>query len=391
MIFLGARGTTSWQMNELLRFDEMISFNPHLLYKNVAEALSNIESAACVKQLFVDKTEDAVIEFYKARVAYFYGGNVDVADFGDIDEVIRRETNRRVSMKSGNSVADFMHHDHPKPQGPMALYAANYFKSWSSPRFSEFSEMNFINLPRGRRLVPVPAASLRANLRVCYHPEMDLTAAELPLASGGDFSLILILPGKRAEFVAGGLGQLEHKMNLENWNTLMRSLHPVNVDLKLPLFSHRSAIELNDTLAAMGVKDAFNSTADFSGINGGRDLRLSSFQQLTEFVIDEGGHAEVAAAEEEVKKRSLWRLFDFNNGRRKRGKSGRQHEQEDDDDDHDEHFYEIHFNRQFLYVVRHNPTGLLVYIGRYYQPDADHHVGHGAGHGHQHNHHSAGH
>ena len=75
--------------------------------------------------------------------------------------------------------------------------------------------MNFINLPRGRRLVPVPAASLRANLRVCYHPEMDLTAAELPLAGGGgDFSLILILPGKRAEFVAGGLGQLEHKMNL---------------------------------------------------------------------------------------------------------------------------------------------------------------------------------
>ena len=69
-----------------------------------------------------------MIEFYKARVAYFYGGNVDVSDFGDIDEVIRRETNRRVAMKSGNSVADFMHHDHPKPQGPMALYAANYFK-----------------------------------------------------------------------------------------------------------------------------------------------------------------------------------------------------------------------------------------------------------------------
>ena len=130
----------------------------------------------------------------------------------------------------------------------------------------------------------------------------------------------------------------------ENWNSLMRSLHPVNVDLKLPLFSHRSAIELNDTLAAMGVKDAFNSTAaDFSGINGGRDLRLSSFQQLTEFVVDEGGAAEVAAAAEaaEVKKRSLWRLFDFNNGRRKRGKSGRKHEQEDDD-----HFFEIHFNRQ---------------------------------------------
>ena len=160
----------------------------------------------------------------------------------------------------------------------------------------------------------------------------------------------------------------------------MRSLHPVNVDLKLPLFSHRSTIELSDILAAMGVEDAFNSTAaDFSGINGGRDLFLTSFQQLTEFVVD-GGEASEAEVEQEVKKRSLWRLFDFGNSRKKRRKSGRQHRQNDDP------FFEVHFNRQFLYVVRHNPTGLLLYIGRYYKPEGSHH---GDGHGHQH--HGAGH
>jgi serine protease inhibitor len=61
MMFLGARSSTSWQMNELLRFDEMISFNPHLLYKNVTDALAEGNgdngglNSACVKQLFVDK------------------------------------------------------------------------------------------------------------------------------------------------------------------------------------------------------------------------------------------------------------------------------------------------------------------------------------------------
>jgi hypothetical protein len=29
------RSATSWQINELLGLDEMITFNPHLLYKNV--------------------------------------------------------------------------------------------------------------------------------------------------------------------------------------------------------------------------------------------------------------------------------------------------------------------------------------------------------------------
>ena len=72
--------------------------------------------------------EAPLIEFYKARIAYFYGGNVEMADFANIDEVIRRETNRRGTMKTDNAVTDFMHHDHPKPEAPMALYAANYFK-----------------------------------------------------------------------------------------------------------------------------------------------------------------------------------------------------------------------------------------------------------------------
>ena len=58
MIFLGARGTTSWEMNGLLKLDEMISFNPHLMYKNVTDTLMENQqdfAIACVKQLWVDE------------------------------------------------------------------------------------------------------------------------------------------------------------------------------------------------------------------------------------------------------------------------------------------------------------------------------------------------
>ena len=40
MIFLGARGATSWEINELLELDKMVSFNPHLLYKNISDTLT---------------------------------------------------------------------------------------------------------------------------------------------------------------------------------------------------------------------------------------------------------------------------------------------------------------------------------------------------------------
>ncbi len=62
MVFLGARGATSWQMNELLRLDEMITFNPHLFFKDVAEGMEREGNddggrgkAACANMLLVDQ------------------------------------------------------------------------------------------------------------------------------------------------------------------------------------------------------------------------------------------------------------------------------------------------------------------------------------------------
>ena len=40
MISLGARGDTSWDINNLLELDSMITFNPHLLYKNISDTLT---------------------------------------------------------------------------------------------------------------------------------------------------------------------------------------------------------------------------------------------------------------------------------------------------------------------------------------------------------------
>ena len=74
LLFLGARSSTSWQINELLKvtelaisiclkichskLDEMISFNPHLLYKNITDTLVSGTKAAIsvsTKHILVSK------------------------------------------------------------------------------------------------------------------------------------------------------------------------------------------------------------------------------------------------------------------------------------------------------------------------------------------------
>ena len=61
MLFLGARGDTSWEINEILKLDEIVSFNPHLLYKNITDSMMEdpeTVTAACVKQVFIDQVQN---------------------------------------------------------------------------------------------------------------------------------------------------------------------------------------------------------------------------------------------------------------------------------------------------------------------------------------------
>lgn len=54
----------------------------------------------------------------------------------------------------------------------------------------------------------------------------------------------------------------------------MKSFQPLDLDFQMPLFTHRSMLDLNKTLIQLGVEDAFDKEkADFRGINGGLDLR----------------------------------------------------------------------------------------------------------------------
>ena len=203
--------------------------------------------------------------------------------------------------------------------------------------------MEFINLPRSRRLVSTPSLEWTDQFKVGYEKDLDATAVEIPYADN-DISLILLLPGKVSEFVVNGLDDIERKLDTKSWEQLLRTFVIRNLEMHVPLIKTHSVINMNETLISLGLKDSFSDEADFSGINGAKDLKLSSFFQVNEFALEK-----------------------FTSKRRKRNTSDKvlsflrsQRQAET---------YQLHFERQFMYVVRHNPTGLLLFIGRYQHPD----------------------
>ncbi len=223
--------------------------------------------------------------------------------------------------------------------------------------------------------------------------DLDANAAEIP-HKDPSLSLILVLPGRQREFLAGALPGLERRLlaSTRSWSSLLRCLRPLNLsDLRLPALRHRSTLELRPTLEALGVTDAFEAgAADFAGVNGdSNDLWLSSFAQLNEFRFGRGDEDDdddvddKGARSEEVG--LLWRLFSSRRRQKRQSEEGEEDKESSASRDEETTKYRLHFNRQFLYVLRHNPTGMILHMGRYYQPPSD------EGHHHEEQHHGGGH
>ncbi|XP_046387209.1 uncharacterized protein LOC124156608 [Ischnura elegans] len=303
MVFLGARGPTSEQMNDLLHLDDVVTFNPHLVLQNVTESVitsPGVSAAAFVRELYSDKSKGHLLEFYKQRAKAFYEGHVEEVDFAEVNDVIRRRTNHLVRWQTRGRVPEYLRGSSLRLRPPLAALSANFFEA-DCQRASSVDtdgEMYF-EVPamgrRRRRLVPVPAVVWRGVFLAGFDPGLDATALELR-HGGGEVSTVLVLPGRHGHSVpdepSGGLSRLEawlSKGGKASWSSLLRSAVPRGpIEVQLPRFAHRSVLNVTGALTRMGLADLFTGgKADLRGLDGsiGGTLHLSDAIQMTAFGV----------------------------------------------------------------------------------------------------------
>ncbi len=113
---------------------------------------------------------------------------------------------------------------------------------------------------------------------------------ELPYA-GDDLSLVVLLPTRQ-----DGIESLGKQLSADRLAELLARLQPQLVDVHLPKFRLESQFQLSQALAALGMSDAFSSSADFSGISRDADLQLSDVIHKTEIELNEEGTEADAAS-----------------------------------------------------------------------------------------------
>ena len=290
MTFAGARGDTATQMAQTLHFGTnqnqlAASFNELQEQLNQEQEKNGME-LDFANGIWAQKDHVFLAAFLDvARQSY--GANLRQIDFRTRSETARTEINDWVGHETKGKITDLIQPGVVNPATQLVLVNAIYFKGqWAR----EFDKQNTANAPfsvTSTQKLPVPLMNLTADFK--YAEVGGLQLLELPYAGDG-FAMVVLLPRD-----VDGLKNLENLLNkqtLDHWLTQAREL---NVAVLLPKFKLAAQFSLAKPLGEMGMTDAFTPGADFSGMDGERDLFISAVVHKAFVDVNEEG-TEAAAA-----------------------------------------------------------------------------------------------
>ena len=296
MTYAGARGGTGEQMAAVLQF----TLPPERLHQAFAllgerlgaeyrarlsssgtEGLLTLEvaNALWVQQSF------RILDSYRRIVEARYHAEARSVDFEMDPEGSRQLINDWVAERTADRIMDLLAPGTIDDQTRVVITNAIYFKgSWMSQFDQHLTRDGEFTTPGGST-VTVPMMR-QTRWYPCAMTE-GCTAISLPYSDGLS-SMLVLLPD-------GDLGQFERDLDPEVLERIAGRLQSTDVDLSMPRFEFTRAFSLHDVLKDMGMPDAFDSSADFSGITGQRDLFISDVIHKAFVKVDETG-TEAAAA-----------------------------------------------------------------------------------------------
>ncbi|XP_051465188.1 ovalbumin-like [Apus apus] len=348
MVYLGARGNTEYQMEKVLHFDKIAglegtvqtkcgkSVNIHLLFK---ELLSDITapksnySLHIANRLYAEKTSP-ILPIYLKCVKKLYRAGVETVNFKTAPDQARQLINSWVENQTNGQIQDFLEPGSVDLETVLVLVNAIYFKGIWKTAFKEehTREVPFRVTEQESR--PVQMMCQNSTFKMAVVAAEKLKILELPYTSG-ELSMLVLLPDD-----ISGLEQLENKISFEkltDWtspNVMQKRI----VKVYLPRMKIEEKYNLTSVLEALGMTDLFSPSANLSGISTAKSLKISEVVHEAYMQVNEEG-TEMAGASGAM------------------GVTKQSSELQEFKADH-----------PFLFLIRHNPTNSILFIGRYSSP-----------------------
>jgi len=336
MAYAGARGETEQQMADALHFslpqDRLHSAFNALDLTLVGEESENfklnIANSSWGQFGYPFRSE------YLDILAKNYGAGMWLVDFMRDPEGARLKINDWVSDKTENKIENILPPGSIYEYTRLVLANAIYFNAQWRFLFPESQTENgkFTLLDGGQ--VDVEMMSQAETFR--YAAGEGYQVVELPYVNQ-DVSMLIILP------TLENFGEFERTLDAGRVGEMVQNLESKYVALKMPKFGFEASLSLNDKLSEMRMTAAFNpQEADFSGITGDRSLHIDAVLHKAFISVKENG-TEAAAATVVVV-----------------GTTGIPPEPS----------VEVSIDHPFIFMIRHNNTGSILFLGRVLDPTA---------------------
>lgn len=335
MTHAGAREATARQMARLLGL-RLPAARLHQAHQRLLAALrskgkSGVELA--VANALWGQRGHPFLPGYRELIKASYGGQLEQVDFKKDPVGARATINSWVSKKTRGKIDGLLPEGNLDPLTRLVLANAVYFKGiWTFTFPKKDTRDEPFRLGAGRR-VTVPLMRLTGSFR--YQGNRAFQVLELPYR-GGELGMVILLPRKVGRFAT-----VERYLQPAPLRRLLRGLPRRKVRVQLPRFSISQPLELTSLLKGLGMRDAFTSgRADLSGMDSTRELYLSATLHRAWVEVNEEG-TEAAAATAVI------------------------HAAEGESE-HDPPLFRA--DRPFLFLIRHRPTGAVLFVGRLSNP-----------------------
>lgn len=260
--------------------------------------------------------------FYQAEVKNLNFSNPTAPSM--INNWVNQSTNGKI-----NKIVDVI-----EPKTVFLMLNAIYFKgNWTEPFPTEATQLGPFTLLDGTQKQH-PMMRHQNSASFPYYENELFQAVSLPYGEGR-MSMYIFLPNQGVS-----LKTFYEKLNAENWQQWMNQFNNLDnsgggVLISLPRFKLKYAIDLKDTLKALGMEIAFTKEANFSGMTPS-SIWIDKIQHKTFVEVNEEG-TEAAA------------VTNVASGVR----SGP---------------IEMNVNRPFFFAIRDNQTGSILFVGSIVEP-----------------------
>lgn len=216
-----------------------------------------------------------------------FRSELGVANFVAAPEESRQAINDWVAKATERMIPSLFPPDSIARDTRLVLANAVYFQGTWEHRFDERSTADAPFLT-GEREVRAPLMQQEGHYRLARFG--GATMIELPY-EGNRMAMDVLLPDDRRAGIAG----LEKSYAEHGEQPWVDRLERAKVLLWLPRFKSQWGAELTEPLRALGIRRAFTREADFSGIDGTRQLHVGVVEHKAAVEVDETGTRAAAA------------------------------------------------------------------------------------------------